>query len=54
MPGINISIYLKDEDHKTYRENMERLNQSAREGFEKELKKVKKEERGKIKWMIKH
>lgn len=41
MGSFNISIYVKNEDLAIYADNVEILNQKAREAFDKELGKIK-------------
>ncbi len=40
MPTINVSVYLTNEENKTYVNHREELNHNARKYFKKELKKL--------------
>jgi hypothetical protein len=41
MGSFNISVYVKNDDLAVYADNVEVLNQKAREAFEKELCRIK-------------
>ena len=38
MPTVNVSVYLTNEENKTYVNHREELNEIARKAFKKELK----------------